>query len=135
MSTPGYLEYCVGIDLGSTTTKAVALGMDGDILGRGITNSRSNYDVACQVALGEALINTRFSLIEAELGSGGADRLATFAELFRERQYHAQLGELERVLGEHKRSAGEQFRQDTERIFTPEQYETFWNRFGGGGRD
>ena len=38
-------------------------------MGRGITNSRSNYDVACQVALGEALINARFSLMR-----GRADR-------------------------------------------------------------
>ena len=62
------VKYTVGIDLGSTTTKAVVLGEDGAVLGRGITNSRSNYDVACQVALGEALINTRFSLIAASCG-------------------------------------------------------------------
>ena len=43
------------------------LGSDERILGRGITNSRSNYDVACQVALSEALINTRFALVAREL--------------------------------------------------------------------
>ena len=47
----------IGIDLGSTTTKAVVLGDDARILGRGITNSRSNYDVACKIALDEALIH------------------------------------------------------------------------------
>ena len=57
----------IGIDLGSTTTKAVVLGEDGAVLGRGITNSRSDYDVACQVALAEALIDTRFSLVAGEL--------------------------------------------------------------------
>ena len=57
------MKYTVGIDLGSTTTKAVVLGEDGAVLGRGITNSRSNYAVACDVALAEALINARFSLI------------------------------------------------------------------------
>jgi len=36
----------VGIDLGSTTTKAVLMDEDEKILGRGITNSRSNYDTA-----------------------------------------------------------------------------------------
>ena len=36
------MNYHVGIDLGSTTTKAVILGERGTILGRGITNSRSN---------------------------------------------------------------------------------------------
>ena len=51
----------VGIDLGSTTTKAVV--MDGHtILGKGITNSRSNYDAACAIAQTEAFIDTRFSL-------------------------------------------------------------------------
>ena len=33
----------VGIDLGSTTTKAVLLDENRDVIGRGITNSRSNY--------------------------------------------------------------------------------------------
>jgi benzoyl-CoA reductase subunit A len=61
------LPYAVGIDLGSTTTKAVILGEDGRVLGRGITNSRSNYDTACQVTLSEALINARFSLIAQAL--------------------------------------------------------------------
>ena len=52
------MRYTVGIDLGSTTTKAVVLDASSDtrsgdvrVLGRGITNSRSDYDVACGVAL------------------------------------------------------------------------------------
>lgn len=94
------LDYCVGIDLGSTTTKAVILDEDANILGRGITNSRSNYDVACQVALGEALINARFTLIENELGDARSDEarefLGRFALRFREQQYKGQL----RSLGE-----------------------------------
>jgi len=65
------MNYTVGIDLGSTTTKAVVLGMDGTVLGRGITNSRSNYDVACQIALSEAIIHARFSLIGDALARGG----------------------------------------------------------------
>ena len=44
------LEVFVGIDLGSTTTKAVVLNGNGELIGRGITNSRSNYDVACAIA-------------------------------------------------------------------------------------
>ncbi len=40
----------VGIDLGSTTTKAVMPDENEQIIGRGITNSRSNYDTACRVA-------------------------------------------------------------------------------------
>ena len=65
------MKYSVGIDLGSTTTKAVILGENGDVLGRGITNSRSNYKVACDVALGEALLNTRFTLLGGNLESAG----------------------------------------------------------------
>ena len=54
----------IGIDLGSTTTKAVILGLDAVVLGRGITNSRSNYEVACQVALGEAFLDAGDELHE-----------------------------------------------------------------------
>ncbi len=57
----------IGIDLGSTTTKAVFLDENENILGRGITNSRSNYELACQVAREEAEINTRFSLLRKKL--------------------------------------------------------------------
>jgi len=66
------MRYSVGIDLGSTTTKAIVLGEDGEILGRGITNSRSSYKVACDVALSEALIDARFGLIGGELDRSGA---------------------------------------------------------------
>lgn len=59
----------VGIDLGSTTTKAVILDENGDVLGRGITNSRSNYDLAAAVAKTEAFINARFGLIEQHVES------------------------------------------------------------------
>jgi len=102
------LQYSVGIDLGSTTTKAVILGMDGELMGRGITNSRSNYDAACQVALSEALINARFSLIDAELGSGGIEPelqhslVDALERRFRLQQY---LGQLEVLSAELRRLA------------------------------
>ena len=44
----------IGIDLGSTTTKAVVLDEHQNIIGRGITNSRSNYDTAASIAKQEA---------------------------------------------------------------------------------
>jgi benzoyl-CoA reductase subunit A len=87
----------VGIDLGSTTTKAVVLGEDGAMLGRGITNSRSNYTVACEVALAEALINARFGLIAGELDRSGltasakSEALSALERLFRKHQYLEQL--------------------------------------------
>jgi benzoyl-CoA reductase subunit A len=59
----------VGIDLGSTTTKAVILDEDGHVLGRGITNSRSNYDLAAAVARTEAVINAKFGLIEQQVAA------------------------------------------------------------------
>ena len=62
------LDVFVGIDLGSTTTKAVVLDGHGTVIGRGITNSRSNYDVACAIARQEAFVATRFNLTQAALG-------------------------------------------------------------------
>ena len=59
----------VGIDLGSTTTKAVVLDEDGEVLGRGITNSRNNYDAACAIAQSEAFIDARFTLVRRALGA------------------------------------------------------------------
>jgi benzoyl-CoA reductase subunit A len=52
-----------GIDLGSTTTKAIYTDEHERILGRGITNSRSNYGLACEIAREEAAINSRFHLL------------------------------------------------------------------------
>jgi benzoyl-CoA reductase subunit A len=91
------MKYCVGIDLGSTTTKAVILGEQAEVLGRGITNSRSSYKVACDVALSEALIDAHFGLVSAELERSGidADRkrelLAELERRFREQQYRGHL--------------------------------------------
>jgi benzoyl-CoA reductase subunit A len=102
------VRYCVGIDLGSTTTKAVMVDREGRVIGRGITNSRSNYDAACVVAVAEALHNARFAGIENELASAGVESdvrarwLADLGRGFREQQYRAQLvslsGALERAL-------------------------------------
>ncbi|KAB2968441.1 MAG: benzoyl-CoA reductase subunit A [Thermoanaerobaculia bacterium] len=96
----------VGIDLGSTTTKAVVLGENGEVLGRGITNSRSNYKVACDIALSEALIDARFGRVAAgflgERAAGGAGEraLSELERHFREQQYRRQLD----VFGERARA-------------------------------
>jgi len=65
----------IGIDLGSTTTKAVLMEENGTVLGRGITNSRSNYDTACAVAKVEAVVNTRFTLFRQSLTGAGEDKV------------------------------------------------------------
>ena len=93
----------IGIDLGSTTTKAVVMDERQRVLGRGITNSRSNYDTAATIAKQEALISSRFFLFQEELSRAGVleGRLAAFlAQLerdFRLEQYLEQLGDLEQV--------------------------------------
>jgi benzoyl-CoA reductase subunit A len=98
------MKSCVGIDLGSTTTKAVVLDEEGVVLGRGITNSRSNYEVARDVAVSEALIDSRFGLVRAALAKepeDGGDREALLARLelgFRKSQYRRQLQVLRHVL-------------------------------------
>jgi len=98
------MRISVGVDLGSTTTKAVVLGDDGKVLGRGITNSRSNYKVACDVARNEALIHARFALVdeglsEAGLAASRRDELIRDLELaFREQQYRGQLGSFRRII-------------------------------------
>lgn len=64
------MKCIVGIDLGSTTTKAVLLDESGALLGRGITNSRSNYEVASSIAWAEAMTSARFDLLERALVAG-----------------------------------------------------------------
>jgi len=61
------MSYYLGVDLGSTTTKAVLIDESEDVIGRGLTNTRCNYFVATDVAKNEALNNARFSLVEQEL--------------------------------------------------------------------
>ncbi len=90
----------IGIDLGSTTTKAVIRDEDGRIIGRGITNSRSNYDVACDVARTEALNQARMRLLadaiaEQPVLKEKAEPLArSLDRAFRHEQHNAQLDEL-----------------------------------------
>ncbi|MBM4015142.1 MAG: benzoyl-CoA reductase subunit A [Planctomycetes bacterium] len=90
----------IGIDLGSTTTKAVVLGEDGRMLGRGITNTRSNYDVACAIARSEALIATRFALLREALARRAPDAarddalLQSIARTFRLEQHLGQIAVL-----------------------------------------
>jgi benzoyl-CoA reductase subunit A len=92
----------VGIDLGSTTTKAVVLDESGEVLGRGITNSRSNYDLAAEVARTEAFVSARFRILEREVERvAGRAALARLLSAFRLEQMLVQIQSLEaRVLEE-----------------------------------
>ncbi|MDJ0949206.1 MAG: benzoyl-CoA reductase subunit A [Alphaproteobacteria bacterium] len=91
----------IGIDLGSTTTKAVLMDENAEVLGRGITNSRSNYDTAARVAKQEAVIDTRLTLLRRELKGipaleGQIDSfLHGLEDGFRLEQFLEQLADLE----------------------------------------
>jgi benzoyl-CoA reductase subunit A len=93
----------IGIDLGSTTTKAVVLDEDLHVLGRGITNSRSNYDTAAAVSKQEALIDTRLTLFRRALGgvpavAGKVNAILEDLECnFRHVQFLEQLDDLQRT--------------------------------------
>jgi benzoyl-CoA reductase subunit A len=96
----------VGIDLGSTTTKAVVLDEAGDVLGRGITNSRSNYDLAAAVARTEGFINARFGLIQQRLAATEtADSVGRLRRAFVMEQLLHQLRRLEQLLLEEAAKA------------------------------
>lgn len=93
----------VGIDLGSTTTKAVLMDEEERILGRGITNSRSNYTTACSVATEEAKIDARFTLFRREFGAADMlddqveEFLGSLERSFRLEQFLEQLSDLEQT--------------------------------------
>ena len=93
----------VGIDLGSTTTKAVLMDENEQVLGRGITNSRSNYETACKVVTQEAAIDARFTLFRREFGDeqGTEEQVEAFLgaleRAFRLEQFLEQLDDLEQT--------------------------------------
>ena len=97
----------IGIDLGSTTTKALVMDESCDVLGRGITNSRSNYETAAAVSKQEAFINTRFTLLGREislLGGTSDDVTRLLKDLernFRKTQFLEQLSDLEQTCNKH----------------------------------
>ncbi len=104
----------IGIDLGSTTTKAVLLDDNSEVIGRGITNSRSNYSTAARVAGQEARIDGRFTLFRRALGGAGFngrldDFLGALERAFRLEQFVEQLGDLEQTCLGHVQ--GERFAQ------------------------
>jgi benzoyl-CoA reductase subunit A len=93
----------VGIDLGSTTTKAVLLDENSQVIGRGITNSRSNYSTAARMAGQEARVDGQFTLFrraltEAEgLGPRLDEFLGALERALRLEQFLEQLTDLEQT--------------------------------------
>ncbi len=60
-------KYYLGVDLGSTTSKAIIINDNDEIIGRGITNTRANYKVAADIARLEATFDARFNILEKKL--------------------------------------------------------------------
>ena len=92
----------VGIDLGSTTTKAVLLDEDRKVVGHGITNSRSNYATAARVASQEANVDGQFTLFRRALTDAHAQIdldtfLGALERAFRLEQFLEQLDDLEQT--------------------------------------
>jgi benzoyl-CoA reductase subunit A len=89
----------LGIDLGSTTTKAILLDENEEILGRGITNTRSDYHVATAVAENEARINARFTLLRRSLEKDGIslDLLQGLEDHFRQEAFRFRLRRLQKL--------------------------------------
>ncbi|UYO54480.1 benzoyl-CoA reductase subunit A [Rhodopseudomonas palustris] len=104
----------VGIDLGSTTTKAVLMDENKEVIGRGITNSRSNYATAARVASEEARIDARFTLFRRALHVGeaghehSAEFLAALERNFRLIQFLEQLDDLEETC--HRQLEADRFK-------------------------
>ena len=103
----------VGIDLGSTTTKAVLHDENSEVIGRGITNSRSNYSTAARVAEQEARIDARFTLFRRALKETQSfeshldEFLGALERAFRLEQFLEQLSDLEQTCLGH--ISGERF--------------------------
>jgi benzoyl-CoA reductase subunit A len=103
----------VGIDLGSTTTKAVLLDDNSEVIGRGITNSRSNYSTAARVAEQEARVDARFTLFRRALKETDSFKshvdefLGALERAFRLEQFLEQLADLEQTCLGH--ISGERF--------------------------
>ena len=62
-------KYYLGVDLGSTTSKAIIINEKDEIIGRGITNTRANYEVAADIARLEATFDARFNLLKRKLNN------------------------------------------------------------------
>lgn len=129
------MQCFIGIDLGSTTTKAILMDENQDILGRGITNSRSNYDTAAAVSKQEAMIDARFTLLRRELDKSSNDAdgkidvfLSELERNFRYEQFLEQLTDLEQtcrgnIKGDRYKSAESDIKEALEEIFKRVQEE------------
>lgn len=97
-------KYYLGIDLGSTTSKAVIINEKDEIIGRGITNTRANYKVAADIAREEAIYDARFTLLTKNI-KGEINQKPEFKKymedirsVFQYRQFSRRMESLEKML-------------------------------------
>ncbi len=99
-------KYYLGIDLGSTTSKAVIINQKDEIIGRGITNTRANYKVAADIARDEAIYDARFTLLTQKLQNEIDSKpefkkyMADIRSVFQYRQFKRRMESLEELLNQ-----------------------------------
>ncbi len=99
-------KYYLGVDLGSTTSKAVIINEKDEIIGRGITNTRANYKVAADIAREEAIYDARFTLLtnklkdEIESKTEFKKYMEDIRSVFQYRQFKRRMDSLEKKLKE-----------------------------------
>ncbi len=99
-------KYFLGIDLGSTTSKAVIINDKDEIIGRGITNTRANYKVAADIAQEEAIYDARFTLLTNKLKDDIESKpefkkyMGDIRSVFKYRQFKRRMDMLEKKLKE-----------------------------------
>jgi len=113
----------IGIDLGSTTTKAVLLDEGGEVLGKGITNSRSNYATATAVAKQEARTDARMTLFRREFDdavvSGNSDAVMEGLGLAIQMEHFLdQLQDLKETCRSHMKDGEDGVGEALDEIFT-----------------
>ena len=97
-------KYYLGIDLGSTTSKAVIINEKDEIIGRGITNTRANYKVAADIAREEAVYDARFTLLSQKLQDEIDSKpefkkyMEDIRNVFQYRQFKRRMDSLEKML-------------------------------------
>jgi len=97
-------KYYLGIDLGSTTSKAVIINESDEIIGRGITNTRANYKVAADIARDEAIYDARFTLLTQKLRAEMESKpefkryMDDIRNVFQYRQFKRRMDSLEAML-------------------------------------
>lgn len=97
-------KYYLGIDLGSTTSKAIIINEADEIIGRGITNTRANYKVAADIAREEAIYDARFTLLQRKVSADLINRpefkkyMHDLKDVFKYGQFKRRMDSLEKML-------------------------------------